>query len=110
MKILVTGGAGFIGSNFVRYYVNKYHDDEIVVLDKLTYAGRLENLPGALLVIISIGFITTSLGCGDRLGTLALGLVPLRILLNGRWILTAASLTSVGLATLSVAIPVDLSK
>jgi len=44
MKILVTGGAGFIGSNFVRYYVNKYHDDEIVVLDKLTYAGRLENL------------------------------------------------------------------
>jgi len=44
MKILVTGGAGFIGSNFVRYMLEKYPDAEIVVLDKLTYAGRLENL------------------------------------------------------------------
>lgn len=43
-KILVTGGAGFIGSNFVHYWVTKYPGDEIVVLDKLTYAGNLENL------------------------------------------------------------------
>lgn len=46
MRILVTGGAGFIGSNFVRYYIGKYPKDEIVVLDKLTYAGHKENLSG----------------------------------------------------------------
>ena len=44
MKILVTGGAGFIGSNFVQYMVDKYPEDEIVNLDLLTYAGNLENL------------------------------------------------------------------
>ena len=44
MKILVTGGAGFIGSNFVRYISKKHPDYEIIVLDKLTYAGRKENL------------------------------------------------------------------
>ncbi len=44
MKILITGGAGFIGSNFVRYMVERYPDEEIIVFDKLTYAGRLENL------------------------------------------------------------------
>jgi dTDP-glucose 4,6-dehydratase len=44
MKILITGGAGFIGCNFVRYMLEKYPEDEIIVLDKLTYAGRLENL------------------------------------------------------------------
>jgi dTDP-glucose 4,6-dehydratase len=43
-SILVTGGAGFIGSNFVRYMVNKYSDYRIVVLDALTYAGNRENL------------------------------------------------------------------
>ncbi len=43
-NILVTGGAGFIGSNFVRYMLEKYPDYRIVVYDKLTYAGRLENL------------------------------------------------------------------
>ncbi len=44
MKLLVTGGAGFIGSNFVHYWVRQHSDDLIVVLDKLTYAGREENL------------------------------------------------------------------
>ena len=43
--ILVTGGAGFIGSNFVRYIYNKYPDYRIIVLDALTYAGNVENLP-----------------------------------------------------------------
>ena len=44
MKILVTGGAGFIGSNFIRLILNKYDGYEIVNLDKLTYAGNLDNL------------------------------------------------------------------
>jgi dTDP-glucose 4,6-dehydratase len=46
MKLLVTGGAGFIGSNFIHYWLKKYPDDGIVNLDKLTYAGNLENLKG----------------------------------------------------------------
>ena len=44
MKILITGGAGFIGSNFVHYWTENFPADTIVVLDKLTYAGNLENL------------------------------------------------------------------
>ena len=44
MKMLVTGGAGFIGSNFIRYIIKKYPDYKIVNLDLLTYAGNLENL------------------------------------------------------------------
>lgn len=44
MKILVTGGAGFIGGNFVHYMVKKYHNYMIVNLDALTYAGNLETL------------------------------------------------------------------
>lgn len=44
MKIIVTGGAGFIGGNFCHYMVNKYPDDKIICLDKLTYAGNLETL------------------------------------------------------------------
>jgi dTDP-glucose 4,6-dehydratase len=46
MKLLVTGGAGFIGSNFIGYWLKKYPKDEIVNLDVLTYAGNLENLSG----------------------------------------------------------------
>jgi len=44
MKLLICGGAGFIGSNFVRLMVNKYPDYKIVNYDKLTYAGNLDNL------------------------------------------------------------------
>lgn len=44
MKLLVTGGAGFIGSNFVLYMINKYPDYHIINVDALTYAGNLENL------------------------------------------------------------------
>ncbi len=45
-NILITGGAGFIGSHVVRYFVEKYPNYNIVNLDKLTYAGSLENLRG----------------------------------------------------------------
>jgi dTDP-glucose 4,6-dehydratase len=44
MKLLVTGGAGFIGSNFIHYILKKYPDYQVVNLDVLTYAGNLENL------------------------------------------------------------------
>src|SRR5437870_12330168 len=44
MKILVTGGAGFIGSNFVRHVLTAHADDAVINFDKLTYAGNLENL------------------------------------------------------------------
>jgi len=43
MRLLVTGGAGFIGSNFARYVLNRYPDDQVTVLDKLTYAGNPRN-------------------------------------------------------------------
>lgn len=46
MKLLVTGGAGFIGSNFIHYWMKHYPDDKITNLDALTYAGNLENLSG----------------------------------------------------------------
>lgn len=46
MRLLITGGAGFIGSNFVKYILNKYPDYELINLDSLTYAGNLENLAG----------------------------------------------------------------
>lgn len=42
--ILITGGAGFIGSNFIKYFINKYHYYRLVNVDKLTYAGNLENI------------------------------------------------------------------
>lgn len=43
-NVLITGGAGFIGSNFIEFYCNKYPNDKVVNLDLLTYAGNLENL------------------------------------------------------------------
>lgn len=47
--ILITGGCGFIGSNFVRYLFDRYPDYRLLVVDLLTYAGRLENLPAKAL-------------------------------------------------------------
>ena len=44
MKFLVTGGAGFIGSNYMHYVVNKYPEDYFVCLDALTYAGNYNNI------------------------------------------------------------------
>ena len=44
MKLLITGGAGFIGSNFIRYMLKKYPQYQIVNVDLLTYAGNLSNL------------------------------------------------------------------
>jgi len=44
LKVLVTGGAGFIGSNFIRYILQEHPGWEVVNLDKLTYAGNLANL------------------------------------------------------------------
>ena len=43
MKLLVTGGCGFIGSNFIRYWLNKYPHDKVLNLDKLTYAGHISS-------------------------------------------------------------------
>jgi dTDP-glucose 4,6-dehydratase len=54
MKLLVTGAAGFIGANFVHYWVEKYPNDEVRVIDALTYAGNIENLTP---VIKNIKFI-----------------------------------------------------
>jgi len=44
-KILITGGAGFIGSNFVAHLYQRHPDHEVLVLDALTYAGSLDNIP-----------------------------------------------------------------
>lgn len=48
MNLLITGGAGFIGSHFVRYWLDRHLQDRIVTLDKLTYAGNLDNLKEVL--------------------------------------------------------------
>lgn len=48
MKLLVTGAAGFIGANFVHYWLEKYPNDEIRVIDALTYAGNIENLTSVI--------------------------------------------------------------
>ena len=55
MKLLITGGAGFIGSNFVHYTLKNYPDYQITVIDKLTYAGNIESLSA---VLDKIEFVT----------------------------------------------------
>ncbi|MBI2301298.1 MAG: dTDP-glucose 4,6-dehydratase [Armatimonadetes bacterium] len=62
MKLLVTGGAGFIGTNFVLQHLEQYPDDGIVVLDKLTYAGCRANLDP---VADRIGFVEGDICDGD---------------------------------------------
>ena len=46
MRILVTGGAGFIGSNFIRYFLHRYPETTLINVDLLTYAGNLANTEG----------------------------------------------------------------
>ena len=48
MKLIITGGAGFIGSNFIYYELKQHPEDEFICLDKLTYAGNLSSLKGAM--------------------------------------------------------------
>ena len=48
MRIIVTGGAGFIGSNFIFYMLKKYPEYRIICLDKLTYAGNLSTLESVM--------------------------------------------------------------
>src|SRR5574344_31514 len=48
MKIIITGGAGFIGSNFIKYMLKKYPTYKLICLDKITYAGNLHNLEDVL--------------------------------------------------------------
>ena len=48
MKLIITGGAGFIGSNFIYYELKNHPEDEFICLDKLTYAGNLSSLKGAM--------------------------------------------------------------
>ena len=54
MTIIVTGGAGFIGSNFIFHMLKKYPDDRIICLDKLTYAGNLSTLAPIMTTRISV--------------------------------------------------------
>lgn len=48
MNIIVTGGAGFIGGNFIHYYLVTHPDDRVVCVDKLTYAGNLSTLKSVM--------------------------------------------------------------
>jgi dTDP-glucose 4,6-dehydratase len=65
-RLLVTGGAGFIGSNFVRYWVEQHPENDIVVLDALTYAGNLPNLNG----LDDIRFVEGDIGDRELVETL----------------------------------------
>jgi dTDP-glucose 4,6-dehydratase len=62
MRLLVTGGAGFIGSNFVHHWLGRYPDDHVVVYDLLTYAGNRANLAE---VEDRIGFVQGDIGDGE---------------------------------------------
>lgn len=71
-KILITGGAGFIGSNFTLGYFERHHDAEITVIDKLTYAGRLANLQ-PILKSSRFHFIQADLADRNRVGEIISG-------------------------------------
>ena len=60
MTIIVTGGAGFIGSNFIFYQLKHNPDDRIVCLDKLTYAGNLSTLASVMMIRTSVSSRPTS--------------------------------------------------
>lgn len=64
-NIIVTGGAGFIGSNFVHYVVNNHPEVNITVLDKLTYAGNRANLAG--LPADRVNLVVGDRYCGCRI-------------------------------------------
>jgi len=67
MRLLVTGGAGFIGSNFVRYWLARRPDDHVVVLDLLTYAGDRRNLAGLEEAVVFVEGDIGDLALGERL-------------------------------------------
>ena len=69
MTIIVTGGAGFIGGNFIHYYLNKHPEDRVICIDKLTYAGNLSTLA---LVMDNPNFRFCKLDICDREGVFAL--------------------------------------
>lgn len=61
MNLLITGGAGFIGSNFTRYWSEKYPEDKLIVYDKLTYAGNKSNLAGLNITFVQGDILDTDL-------------------------------------------------
>lgn len=67
MRLLVTGAAGFIGSNFVRHWVTQYSDDHVVALDLLTYAGNKANLDD---VALRVPFVKVDIGDRDAVQSL----------------------------------------
>src|SRR5579864_1707525 len=69
MKLLVTGGAGFIGSNFVHYWIRHHPDDRLVVLDALTYAGNQANLE-PVMSVPSFRFVHGDICDGERVAEL----------------------------------------
>ena len=64
-SLLVTGAAGFIGANFVHYWLERYPDDRVVVLDALTYAGNLASLAPAQAVRVGSKSFTESVVLGE---------------------------------------------
>lgn len=68
-RLLITGGAGFIGGNFVHYWANTYPNDAVVVLDALTYAGNKETI-GSLIESKRIAFVEGDIGDAGAVGAL----------------------------------------